>query len=84
MPHTISPPKHSNLPQTGAIDDVHRATGDVNGEEKRSEGKRIVEGLAKLKYELQHDRQISQVCQDPDEINSDSNTDPLRMMASPT
>ena len=29
-----------------------------NDESKRNEGKGIVEGLAKLKYELQHDRQL--------------------------
>ncbi|KAI9721576.1 MAG: hypothetical protein M1812_002338 [Candelaria pacifica] len=56
--------KHTNSFQTGAIDDVHRATGDAKGEEKRSEGKRIVEGLAKLKYELQHDRQIPPLVDD--------------------
>ena len=45
--------------KTGAIDDVHRAVGDCNDEAKRKEGKTIIEGLAKLKYELQHDRQLT-------------------------
>ncbi|KAI9700313.1 MAG: hypothetical protein M1836_002328 [Candelina mexicana] len=49
---------------TGAIDDVHRATGDAKDEEKRREGKRIVEGLGKLKYELQHDRRIPPLVDD--------------------
>ncbi|KAL2358011.1 hypothetical protein BJ546DRAFT_195234 [Cryomyces antarcticus] len=44
---------------TGAIDDVHRATSSATDPETRDEGKRIVEGLAKLKYELQHNRQMT-------------------------
>jgi len=44
--------------QTGAIDDVHRAVSDAKGE-KHTEGKRIIEELAKLKYELQHDRKLT-------------------------
>ncbi|OJJ48887.1 hypothetical protein ASPZODRAFT_139841 [Penicilliopsis zonata CBS 506.65] len=44
---------------TGAIDDLHRTVADVTDEEKRKEGKSIIENLAKLKYELQHDRQLT-------------------------
>lgn len=44
---------------TGAIDDVHRAIVASEDESKRKEGKKILEGLAKLKYELQHDRQLT-------------------------
>ncbi|KAL1968954.1 hypothetical protein VTN77DRAFT_788 [Rasamsonia byssochlamydoides] len=44
---------------TGAIDDLHRTVGDVTDEEKRAEGKEIIEKLAKLKYELQHNRQLT-------------------------
>ncbi|MCJ1371532.1 hypothetical protein MMC20_002750 [Loxospora ochrophaea] len=44
---------------TGAIDDVHRAVGVCSEEEKTKEGKTIIEGLAKLKYELQHDRHLT-------------------------
>ncbi|RDL39338.1 putative venom protein 2 [Venustampulla echinocandica] len=44
---------------TGAIDDVHRAVSEAEGEEKRAEGKKIIEQLATLKYELQHDRKLS-------------------------
>ncbi|KAJ9643099.1 Hairy/enhancer-of-split with YRPW motif protein 2 [Coniosporium tulheliwenetii] len=43
---------------TGGIDDVHRATGAAQDPETQREGKKIVEGLAKLKYELQHDRHL--------------------------
>ncbi|MCJ1393439.1 hypothetical protein MMC18_006313 [Xylographa bjoerkii] len=50
--------------KTGAIDDVHRAVGVCNDEPKRTEGKSIVEGLAKLKYELQHDRQLTPLVND--------------------
>ena len=35
--------------------------GDVTDEPKRKEGKGIIENLAKLKYELQHDRQLTWV-----------------------
>ena len=44
---------------TGAIDDIHRAILVSDDETKRKEGKIILEGLAKLKYELQHDRQLT-------------------------
>ena len=45
--------------ETGAIDDVHRAVSETTDESKRTEGKKILEDLAKLKYELQHDRKLS-------------------------
>jgi len=44
--------------KTGAIDDVHRAVAEAK-DEKHTEGKRIIEELAKLKYELQHDRVLT-------------------------
>jgi hypothetical protein len=45
--------------KTGAIDDMHKAVSESTDESKRTEGKRIVEDLAKLKYELQHDRKLT-------------------------
>lgn len=51
----------ANRSQTGVIDDVHRATATAKDPETVSEGKKIVEGLAKLKYEMQHDRRLRQV-----------------------
>jgi hypothetical protein len=48
--------------KTGAIDDVHKAVSETKEEEKRNEGKKIVEDLAKLKYELQHDRKLTYGC----------------------
>ena len=47
------------IKETGAIDDVHRAVSETKEESKRAEGKKIVEELAKLKYELQHDRKLT-------------------------
>lgn len=47
------------LLKTGAIDDVHRAVVACNEDEKRKEGKSIVEVLAKLKFEVQHDRKLT-------------------------
>ncbi|TAQ86949.1 hypothetical protein B7494_g4727 [Chlorociboria aeruginascens] len=49
---------------TGAIDDVHRAVSETKDESKREEGKRIVEDLAKLKYEMQHDRKLTPIPDD--------------------
>jgi len=49
---------------TGAIDDVHRAVSETREETKREEGKRIVEDLTKLKYELQHDRMLTPIPDD--------------------
>ena len=60
---SIEPLERSNAKQsqTGAIDDVHRATVRRKDKEEHEEGKRIVEGLAKLKYELQHNRHLTLV-----------------------
>ncbi|KAL3474527.1 hypothetical protein BJX99DRAFT_248173 [Aspergillus californicus] len=44
---------------TGAIDDLHKAVGDVTDEEKRVEGKGIIEALAGLKYEVLHNRKLA-------------------------
>lgn len=51
--------KISLRPKTGAIDDVHRAISACDNGDKVLEGKSIVEGLAKLKYELQHNRSLT-------------------------
>ncbi|KAL2825649.1 DUF89-domain-containing protein [Aspergillus cavernicola] len=51
-------------PMTGAIDDLHRTVGDVTDEEKRIEGKAIIEALAGLKYEIQHNRQMTPLIDD--------------------
>lgn len=50
--------------QTGAIDDLHRTVQSLDGEDdqiqaKISEGKGILSDLAALKYELQHNRQLT-------------------------
>ncbi|KAL9102998.1 MAG: hypothetical protein Q9163_001918 [Psora crenata] len=44
---------------TGTIDDVHRSIFETEDEPKQKEGKAIVEALAKLKYEIQHDRLLT-------------------------
>jgi hypothetical protein len=49
---------------TQAIDDVHRSTHAAADEAKLDEGKRIVAELAKLKYELQHDRELTPIADD--------------------
>jgi len=51
--------------QTGAIDDVHKAIMKATDREVEAEGKKIVEGIAKLKYEVQHNRQLTYGVQSP-------------------
>lgn len=45
--------------QTGAIDDVHKATSKESDPEKSEEGKKITQALTTLKYEIQHNRQMT-------------------------
>ncbi|KAL5114549.1 Hairy/enhancer-of-split with YRPW motif protein 2 [Pleosporales sp. CAS-2024a] len=49
---------------TQGIDDVHRSTHSAHDEATQSEGKWIVSELAKLKYELQHDRALTPIPDD--------------------
>jgi hypothetical protein len=56
--------------RTGVIDDVHRAVSKCDEPEKRDEGKKIVEEIAKLKYEVQHDRQLTYVPLPPTDIST--------------
>ncbi|KAI1171743.1 hypothetical protein F4777DRAFT_36178 [Nemania sp. FL0916] len=49
---------------TGAIDDTYRSVSQCEDGEKLAEGKRIVEELARLKYELQHDRPLTPITDD--------------------
>jgi hypothetical protein len=44
---------------TQGIDDVHRSAGASKDEEVLKEGKWVVSELARLKYELQHDRALT-------------------------
>jgi hypothetical protein len=45
--------------ETGAIDDAYRSVSQCDDAAMRDEGKKIVEELARLKYEVQHDRAIT-------------------------
>ncbi|KAF1915744.1 hypothetical protein BDU57DRAFT_451146 [Ampelomyces quisqualis] len=49
---------------TQGIDDVHRSTHSAQDEATQTEGKWIVSELAKLKYELQHDRELTPIMDD--------------------
>ncbi|KAI0196675.1 hypothetical protein EV127DRAFT_450524 [Xylaria flabelliformis] len=50
---------------TGAIDDTYRSIAQCdNNAEKSEEGKTIVEELAVLKYEMQHDRKLTPIRDD--------------------
>ncbi|KAL9582963.1 MAG: hypothetical protein Q9212_002989 [Teloschistes hypoglaucus] len=68
---------------TGAIDDIHRAIAVCKDEEKVAGGKTIVEGLAKLKYELQHNRPLTSLPDDGRADVPDYNHE-LAALASPT
>jgi hypothetical protein len=49
---------------TQGIDDVHRSIMASDDDEVIKEGKEIVAELAKLKYELQHDRELTPIPDD--------------------
>ncbi|KAI9807389.1 MAG: hypothetical protein M1833_000134 [Piccolia ochrophora] len=68
---------------TGAIDDLHRATSITTEEQRQQEGKRLVEDLATLKYELQHDRALTPLPDDGVPDISGYNAE-LKRLGSPT
>lgn len=49
---------------TQAIDDAYRTTSQCDDPERAQEGKTIVEELARLKYEVQHDRPLTPIRDD--------------------
>ncbi|CAI0647045.1 unnamed protein product [Colletotrichum noveboracense] len=49
------------LIQTQAIDDLYRSVAATDDKEKQEEGKKIVEQIARLKYEVQHDRALTPI-----------------------
>jgi hypothetical protein len=52
--------------QTQAIDDAYRSVAACDEPEKIAEGRRIVEELGRLKYEVQHDRALTYVSPPPE------------------
>lgn len=53
---------------TQGIDDVHKSTSASSDDQTVKEGKHIISELAKLKYELQHDRELTPI---PDDGETD-------------
>ncbi|PHH66978.1 hypothetical protein CDD82_1502 [Ophiocordyceps australis] len=49
---------------TGAIDDMHRTVAQTDHADKQAEGKKIIEQLATLKYEIQHNRKLTPIVDD--------------------
>lgn len=47
------------------MDDVYKAISSTEDAEKQAEGKKIVEELGVLKYEMLHDRQLTYASQSP-------------------
>lgn len=47
------------MPKTGAVDDMYRTISSTDDAEKQAEGKKIIEQLSNLKYEMLHDRQLT-------------------------
>ncbi|KAI9824759.1 MAG: hypothetical protein M1832_001587 [Thelocarpon impressellum] len=68
---------------TGAIDDVHRTNNNVQDADGHAEGKHIVAELARLKYELQHDRTLSPIVDDG-QADVDGYNAELAKLGSPT
>lgn len=58
-------PSRSRTPrspqQTSGIDDVYKSVSAAKDPEAVQEGKKILESLARLKYEVQHDRPLTYV-----------------------
>lgn len=61
MANLLSP---SATTQTQAIDDAYRSTSKCADAARAEEGKKIVEELARLKYEVQHDRALTPIRDD--------------------
>lgn len=76
----ISRPPES---QTGAIDDTYRTIVSCNDAEKETEGKKIVEELARLKYEMQHDRALTPI-RDDGEADVAAYNEELARLGTPT
>lgn len=57
---------------TQAIDDVHRTVAKLEDPEKIAEGKKIIEQLGALKYEVLHDRKLTPIVNDqfPEEVEA--------------
>lgn len=47
---------------TQAVDDVHRTVTKMDDPDKIAEGKKIIEQLGGLKYEVLHDRKLTYAC----------------------
>lgn len=59
MPRPVPTSIHHSHPQTSAIDDVYKSVSAAKDPEAVQEGKKILELLARLKYEVEHDRAIT-------------------------
>lgn len=55
----LAPSDRRPLLQTQAIDDVYRSVAQTDDATKTTEGRSIINELAQLKYQVQHDRQLT-------------------------
>ncbi|KEZ46589.1 hypothetical protein SAPIO_CDS0398 [Scedosporium apiospermum] len=68
---------------TSAIDDVYRSVHAATDPEAVQEGKKILESLASLKYEIQHDRQLTPI-EDDGYLDVSLYNDELAKLGPPT
>ncbi|OLN96729.1 Protein-glutamate O-methyltransferase C1393.13 [Colletotrichum chlorophyti] len=68
---------------TQAIDDLYRSIHQIEDTEKQAEGKKIVEQIARLKYEVQHDRALTPI-EDDGHPDVSIYNDELKKLGSPT
>lgn len=50
--------------QTGAVDDIYKSISQTDDAEKQAEGKKIVEQLGALKYEVEHNKPLTPIVDD--------------------
>ncbi|KAH6603238.1 hypothetical protein Trco_008013 [Trichoderma cornu-damae] len=69
---------------TGAVDDVYKATSSAEDAEKQAEGKKIIEQLGNLKYEMLHDRQLTPLTEDGFSGETAAYNKELQQLGNPT
>ncbi|KAL6693749.1 hypothetical protein J3F84DRAFT_379821 [Trichoderma pleuroticola] len=69
---------------TGAVDDVYKTISATDDVEKQAEGKKIIEQLGALKYEMLHDRQMTPLVEDGFSDETAAYNKELEQLGNPT